>query len=82
MKVFFALAVVSPESHSLDPILLVGDDGTAFSQCSQVLSRVKTEGAHLSESACPLLLSVKMVAGTMSLSGIFDHFEAKPFGQG
>ena len=71
MNVFFALAVVSPESHSLVPILLVGDDGTAFSQCSQVLSRVKTEGTHLSESTRSLLFSVKMVTGTMSLSGVF-----------
>ena len=82
MNVLLALAVIPPKSHSLVPILLVGDNGTTFSQCPQVLSRVKTKCPHLSESAHPLLFSVKMVTGTMSLSGVFDHFEAKPVGQG
>ena len=82
LHVLLALAVIAPKSHSLVPVLLVGDDGPTFSQCSQVLSRVKTKCPNLSESARPLLFSVKVVTGTMGLSGIFNHFEAKPVGQG
>ena len=82
MNVLFALAMVSPESHPTVPILIVGDYCATFSQCSQVFSRIKTECAHLAESARPLLFSLKMMTGTMSLSGIFNHFETKPISQG